>query len=429
METTHKQVATDEGHAVLQTTHPHGVLFHQVALALASAAVVLSTLHFWPFADSKIWQMALPPNSAAALWLMLAVGYALWHRRPDAIGNSMPHVSVLAFLAVCLLSTAFARDPARALTYNVKSCLVLVAGYALLSSALSSVKSMRIIYGMTALAVAVSTGCCLVARYGLGSDHLGFHGSAHKYGTYVGMLAPLCAVYLLQHTDWRRIAGAALLAAATLSCATLGAVMGIAAGTATFLFTGRGGPARLLAATAVLVGGASALLFPPPGKIVLRNDLTIREQDAINLRQRYIEWQAYINLLGERTATGTGAGSINDYRSEYYYRLPKLNTLDAFDQNGWLACGAETGILGLTCFVWTILAHLRKAVGSIGRTAARADDGRRFAAANLAGLTAAGATNLFSSVHYNGVLVAFVLVLALTSKTQVLFEELPHAGD
>jgi hypothetical protein len=429
MEPTHKQAATNEGHAVLQTTHPHGVLSRQVSLALASAAIVLSALHFWPFADSKIWRMALPPNSAAAIWLMLAAGYALWHGRPDVIANSMPHVSVLAFLAVCLLSMAFARDPARAFTYNMKSCLVLVAGYVLLSSALSSVKSMRIIYHMTALAVAVSTGCSLVARYGLGSNSLGFHASAHKYGTYIGMLGPLCGVYLLHYADWRRTAGTALLAAATLSCATLGAVMGIVAGTATFLLTGPHGPARLLATMAVLVGAGSALLFPPPGKTALRNDLAIREEDAINLRQRYIEWQAYINLLGERTATGTGAGSINDYRSEYYYRLPKLNTLDAFDQNGWLACGAELGILGLACFVWIILAHLRRAVCTIGRIAARVDDARGFAAANLAGLVAACATNLFSSVHYNGILVAFVLVLALTSKTYVLFGGLPHAGD
>jgi O-antigen ligase len=429
METTHKQVRTDEGHAVAEATHPHDVPFHKMALALASAAIVLSALHFWPFGHSKIGQMALPPNVAAAAWLVLAGAHAVWGRRLDVIGDSMPHVSVLAFLTICLLSTAFARDPARALVYNVKSCLVLVAGYALISSAISSVKSLEIIYCMTTIAVVVSTTSCLVTRYGFGADSLGFHGSAHKYGTYVGMLAPLCAVYLLQYRDWRCIAGTALLATAVVSCATFGAVVGLGAGMATFLFTGRHGSARSLAAMAVLLGGAAALVFPPPAKGVLRDDLTVKEEDAVNLRQRYIEWQAQINLLGERTVTGTGAGSINDYRSEYYYRLPKFNTLDAFDQNGWLACGAEMGVLGLVSFGWIILAHFRKAVCPIRRAGTRTDDGHQFAAANLAGLTAACAANLFSSVHYNGILVAFALVLALISRTQVLFGGWPHASD
>ena len=47
----------------------------------------------------------------------------------------------------------------------------------------------------------------------------------------------------------------------------------------------------------------------------------------------------------------------------------------------------------------------------------------KYTAANIAGLTSAMIVNCFSSVNYNGVLVAFVLVLALISNTNNLFKE------
>jgi O-antigen ligase len=148
----------------------------------------------------------------------------------------------------------------------------------------------------------------------------------------------------------------------------------------------------------------------------LLDDLKLAESDEVNLRQRYIEWQAEINLLQERTVTGTGAGCINDYRSNFYYRLPKLNTLKAFDQNGWLAVGAETGIVGLVCFCWIVLYYGKAALNRV--TDCRYESShtdRRFAVAGLAGIAAASVANLFSSVHHNGILIAFVLVLGLIS--------------
>ena len=152
--------------------------------------------------------------------------------------------------------------------------------------------------------------------------------------------------------------------------------------------------------------------------------MNLQEIDSSNLRQRYIEWQAEINLLEDRTAIGTGAGCINNHRSNYYYRLPKLNTLQAFDQNGWLACGAETGVWGLVCFSWIIVHHVKLAYCQIKKI--RHDNSfikYRFAIANFAGLLALCVANLFSSVHYNGVLIVFVLVLALISKNHSLFGE------
>jgi hypothetical protein len=426
MEMTCEPVRIDAGPRAAQAAHLQALPAHQPVLLLAGATVVLSALHFWPFEQSRAWQMLAPPNLAAALGIVLVVGCALRQRRREVITASLPHVSVSAFVVLCLLSVAFAHSSGRALAYSMKSCLALIGGYLLIGSAVRDRKSLRLLYHMATLGVTVAMAGCLLTRYGWGSTRFGFYDSGYKYGTYAGILAPLCAAYLLEGGGWRRVGGAALLLGTVVSCATLGALAGVAAGVAVFLVVERRGPARRLALSALILGAAAALRFPAPAGDALRDDLALRESDAVNLRQRYLEWQAQVNLLAERTITGTGAGSINDYRSEYYRRLPKLNTLAAFDQNGWLACGAEMGLLGLVCFAWMILVHFRTAVDSLGRAVAGAA-GREFATANLVGLTAACVTNLFSSVHYNGVLIALVLVLALTAKTHRVLEA-PHAS-
>jgi O-antigen ligase len=170
------------------------------------------------------------------------------------------------------------------------------------------------------------------------------------------------------------------------------------------------------------------LLGSHPATAVLKDDIRLAEQDGLNLRQRYIEWQAETNLLQQRTVTGTGAGCINTYRSSFYYRLPKLNTLKAFEQNGYLATAAETGILGLVCLCWIVFHYGRRAFSQVATTRRRSDmTHHRFAAANLAGLAGALVANLFSSVHYNGILIVFVLVLALIARTQQLCGEPSHA--
>jgi hypothetical protein len=170
-----------------------------------------------------------------------------------------------------------------------------------------------------------------------------------------------------------------------------------------------------------------AAVISGTGFLPIGDDIRIAEKDGTNLKQRYIEWQAEINLLENRTVTGTAAGCINEYRSNFYYRLPKLNTLKPFDQNGWLAAGAETGILGLVCFCWVVLhygkAAFLKVMDSRWRNGHTID---RFAAANFAGLSAACVANLFSSIQYNGIVIIFVLVLALITGTSRLSEENPR---
>jgi O-antigen ligase len=183
-------------------------------------------------------------------------------------------------------------------------------------------------------------------------------------------------------------------------------------------------PLRLLLITAASIGLIFAFMLNSKSSSIIAKDFELTDKNGKDLKQRYIEWQAEINLLKQRTATGTAAGCINDQRSNFYFRLPKLNTLLPFDQNGFLAAAAETGILGLVCFCWIIIHYGKSAfTQTFNKISQKIIPLNRYAKANLAGFIGACVANIFSSVHYNGVLIAFVLLLALISANQQLMKE------
>ena len=412
--------------SVTAVSKPMSNWVHVTATVLAGIAIVSSAFHFWPFEGSKAWQMLCPPNLAVLVWSLFLAGYVLL-KRGRWIGTSLlPHLSVFGYLSVNVLSMAFASDLNRATSFTVKLALMLIGGYVLFSLAIYSTKTIRIVYGLTITAVIISVSYCLTARFGFGFDNFGFHGSAYKYGTYVGTLAPLCGAYLFMSSrGWGRLLGAVIVIGALLSSGSLGALVAIAIGMAASAIVIPRWSIKLCIICCLACGiGFVILLNSNPATALLQNDIKLAEKDGVNLKQRYIEWQAEVNLLEERTITGTAAGCINEYRSYFYYHLPKLNTLKTFDQNGWLATGAETGIFGLVCFCWIVVSYLKPAYSQV-TTASQSESGtaHRFAKTNFVGLIAVCVANLFSSVHYNGILIVFVLVLALVSRTKLLFGE------
>jgi len=98
--------------------------------------------------------------------------------------------------------------------------------------------------------------------------------------------------------------------------------------------------------------------------------------------------------------------------------LPKLNTLAEFDQNGWLAAAAETGVMGLLCFCWIVAEYGMRAAALLRR-----NDTAAVGVSGIAGIVGACVANVFSSVNYNGVLIVFVLVLAIVGASCRICEE------
>jgi hypothetical protein len=393
------------------------------SLALSGVVIISSAFHFWPFDESKAWQMLYPSNLAVLVWVLILMGYFIVNRDHWILRFSLPHLSVLAYLVINLLSIAFAQDFGRAINFTFKLGLMFVGGYLLFRSAISDVDSLRIIFGLIITAVIISMTSTMFFRFGLHSEKFGFFNNAYKYGTYIGTLVPLCVAYLFTSPRYsKKLLATFITFSALLSVGSLGGMIAIVIGLTVFAVTIRTWFVTIYVAVCLVSGiGLVVLLSSHSVTESIRRDVKVVEEDGVNLKQRYIEWQAELNLLEARPFTGTAAGCINEHRSYFYHRLPKLNTLKAFDQNGWIATGAETGIWGLVCFCWIVVVHLKRAYSRvIVRDRMESDIVRPFALANLTGLIAACCANLFSSLHYNGILVVFVLVLALISRVSLL---------
>jgi hypothetical protein len=381
-------------------------------LVLSSIAIVASSFHFYPFEKSKLWQIINPANFSIGFGVIIVLISFIFKETREEVIYFLPPVSVCAYLMINWLSMAFASEISRTLNFNVKLILLLFGGYILFNAALYNKKSIRFFYFFAVVSLTICLCTAQITRYVFYLDRFGFHNNPYKYGTFSGILVPLSAGYLISSTHKKYILLGSLFVVVGLSSAScFGALTAISGGMLTVLMAVKH---KFRKAVILLSFGVGLflLILNPLSRLHIREDLKATEKDQINLKQRYIEWQAEINLLGKRTITGTAAGCINDHRSKFYGRLPKLNTLKPFDQNGWLAVGSETGILGLMCFCWMVLYYIKIATKSLSQ---RSDAVR---IGNLSGLVAACLGNLFSSVQYNGVLIAFVLVIALISGTK-----------
>jgi len=401
----------------------------KLARVLTAVALVGSAFHFWPFEDNHLWQLLCPSNLAVLVWVVIYITYSVISRKGQQFKAHLPHISVIAFVVVNNLSLAFSPDPVRTVIFVSKLSLMFLGTYNLLIYAVGDWGQLKRIYQLAVIAVLISVSYSLITRFGLGWDVFGFHRNPFKYGTYLGMLVPMVSVFIFfSKNSANKIWAVVLVIASTITAGTVGTILAIFTGIAAAVITMGKGFVRLIMITSLVMALILlALLWESPALAALRNDCRLREQKSADIRQRYIEWQAELNLLEDRPITGTGAGCINEYRSEYYYRLPKLNTLKPFDQNGYLAIAAESGILGLVCFSWVILYYFNCAwqqIVQIKKTGNQ--DKLMYPIANMAGMVGACTAHLFSSVQYNGILLGFIVILVLIDKTgENLSEEHP----
>lgn len=396
----------------------------RIFLFLATAAVIASAFGFWPFEDSKTWQMLNVANLCCLIGLAIVSFLLLSNKSRRQAHSFMPHVSITAYWCVNVLSIGFADNLSRPANYTIKLALVFLGGFYIFQRALSSKKAVKIIYQFIITAVLISIFSCIYTRLTGEEGRFGFHGNVLKYGTYIGILVPLCSIYLLSGSKYQAILGIFIALSAVFSAGSVGGVLAILAGLITGLLLMKKRSAKVNIFICILLSIAALLLSNKVFNNPIRQDFALKEKDGVNLRQRYIEWQAEINLLEKRGITGTGAGCINDYRSNFYYRLPKLNTLKAFDQNGFLAVAAETGLISLVIFCWIVIHYGSLAFKNCLRFQKTENSYTvRIAAANAASFVSVLIANVFSSVHYNGILVVFVLLLCLISSVNRIYGE------
>ena len=385
----------------LQRSIPH------ILLPLAVVAIIASAFHFWPFESNSLWKLANPANTAIIISTgLIALSYICSKDRP-ALDEVLPPLSIWAYLLFNLLSCAYADTLSRPAIYTAKVSLVMIGGYILFAQTMQSPKRKYVVWSVIAACV-ICVSSALYTQFITKAPRCGFFESNYKYGTYIGIIASFTVVYLVCQISRRNyVIALSILVGLALTFKNIGGPIGFVSGLFTALMVSNQKSQRIALCAAILLFIVTTVFFNPK----LIKDFKLIENDSDNLRQRYIEWQSELNMLEKFGVTGSGAGSINDYRSNYYYRLPKLNTLQPFDQNGYLTVTAEIGIIGLLCFVWILLEHgsyLFKSRSHLSPELLRINTSLS------AAFVAACACNLFSSVHYNGVLIAFVLVLALS---------------
>lgn len=385
----------------------------RLARWLALAAALSLGLHLWPLQGARAWDLAVPWNAALAAWAVFLVARSIL-RRNLAWLPDLPHVGICAYAALVLASAAVAPDLGRALAFSLKVFLSLIALHVLIVSAVREAGDVTRIGLCLAASTALSVTACLAERWAYGGEGFGFFRSGLKYGTFLGLMLPMAAGSLLSRpTRPRRLIAFVLVLGGGVSVGTLGGLVAVVAGLFVLILALPSPPGRAVLMAAVVVAAVLVILILPANPSLVADAALV--EPTGDCAQRYIEWQAFVNLMGSRPAAGTGAGNINAYRSEYYGPLPKNNTIAPFDQNLWLAVPAEVGWLGLVALVWGLIGHGRICLGLLRSRQAPAG---AVGASCLAALTGGCVGSLFSSATYHGLLIALGMVLALSSAAQ-----------
>ncbi len=378
-----------------------GGVARRTAGVFAAALVLAAGLHGWPVQHIPALKLLWPAQLVLVAWCGLVA--LEWGDRAARgwICARLPGTCVWAYLAACALSIAGANDLGRAATALAKTTISLVGAYLLIRGALENRRNERFFALAVMLTVSAVLGHAIIQN----ASHapaVGLFDSHLKLGTFLASSLPVALGLLVARKNRTGLAWALLMfIAGLLVCASAWAWIGIVAGTVVACWAVS--PRWLIAA---LLAGAVAVTVAhrwDPRKPPVIADMQMQETAGPDVRQRYLEWQASINLLAQRAATGTGIGCFNDYRSQYYERLPKNNTIAAFDQNGYLTAAAELGLPGLVALCWMLGEHLCR--GWRRRSIP-------FARVATAGLLGGAVAQLGSSLTYNGILIMAAVLMA-----------------
>jgi hypothetical protein len=351
-----------------------------------------------------------------------------------------PPLPVVAFLAVALVSAARlteANQLKEAFKELGQSLLYFGAAYMLFVNLLTDERRLR--KAMYAFFVSGSAVVlfglyqCLTARpealFGVGSTF----DNRHTYGAYLAILLPL-AFGLLLHAQrrWERVWLAAMLVLGMVTVLYGATVVALVIGFAAAALVGPRGeserpPVGPLAQAALAAGVLFVLTVTLPANRAASvvDFLTLTESGWIRgtedsgewvagaPRQRYIEWLAALNVVGEQPALGVGPGNYQLEIGSYYFgTLPNLKSIQPDSYSLYLVTAATTGLLGLACLVAILLHFAAQARGAV----------RRWPLSSLYGGLARGAWgamcaavwhNMFSSYLVRGVGLVFIFLLAL----------------
>ena len=131
-----------------------------------------------------------------------------------------------------------------------------------------------------------------------------------------------------------------------------------------------------------------------------------------HIKNRHIEMQASLNLLAENTLLGVGLGNFQNQIGRFYKELPKVNTAEINQNNGYLIVASTMGILGLSALLWLFFHTWKQAKR---RFKSQTQD--KYFFLGLAGcILACMIESMFSYLFVASLLTPFIFIVYLTFK-------------
>lgn len=135
-------------------------------------------------------------------------------------------------------------------------------------------------------------------------------------------------------------------------------------------------------------------------------------EGKMQINNRYLEMQASLNMISKNTLLGVGLGNYQSHIGEYYNELPKVNTSEPNQNNGYLIVASTTGIFGLSALIWFLFSLLivSKRKFNIFNKSSHVYIGL------FGSILACMIENLFCNLFVAGLLLPFIFIVYLTSK-------------
>lgn len=373
---------------------------------LSGSVIIFTSLHHWPLDSTKIWKLINPASMGCVIGILVFITGLFFYDRAKLL-SFLPHVSVVAYILINLLSLSFANSFIRSINYNLKLLIALGGMHILIGISARDIIRVKFLLRSVVTACIISMAGLIIFQHVIHDREFGFHGNIFKFSTYISIVGSVSVAHLLCGKNiYHLITGCVLGFAVMLLSKSVFVIITISVSLiATLLIYSKNIKKKIMMIAIIIV---SVLIIRYD---LIKTQLWIFESEYGDLKQYFLECQAYINILSDYFGFSSGAGCINDVRSKYYLLMPKLNTLDSYNQNGWLCVAGETGLLSLLSFSWIIVHHFCLMLRHKETT---------LAVAVQAGLISLVVANFYSSIHFSGNLFLLGLLTGLSQRINQL---------
>lgn len=251
-------------------------------------------------------------------------------------------------------------------------------------------------------------------------DVKGTFGNRNTYGGFLAVTLPMILSIVLQIRDWRmKIWGLVILSIAGLTVLSGGASVGLLfAGSLICAFASR--RAFLIWASIIAIAG---ILFLP---LLPRNNMEVLKQsiglfdDNGQVKPRYTEWQASLQMWREQPLLGVGLGNYQSQIGMNYGFLPVKEGPKEHDHNNlFLVFASTTGILGLIGLLTMLLFWFERTASAFfpckpGLNSVHSSHHQILALGAMGTIVAFCITSIWTAMLVRGVFLLFVIIVATT---------------